>query len=155
VVCPALLEAQLARETGRRQQETARALDALLRPMPVPRRGLAEAWEANAGNDLTRFIENLLAARLLAAAGDTAAALAASRRYPRDIQTIVDFVYTLPEYLREEARLAAAMGDTIGALRAYEYYLALRTEPPGYAPWRATWDSVRAELAALQPRPSP
>jgi DNA-binding SARP family transcriptional activator len=152
VVCPAVLEAQLARVTGRQPLKAARALDALLKPMPIPRRGIYEAWEGAAHHDLTRFIDNLLAARLLAAAGDTAAALAASRRYPRDIQTIVDYVYSLPEYLREEGRFAAAMGDTVGAVRAYEHYLGLRTEPPDYGPWRTEWDAVGAHLAALTRR---
>jgi hypothetical protein len=53
----------------------------------------------------------------------------------------------LPEYLREEGRLAALVGDTSGALRAYRHYLALRENPD--PPWRAPWDSVRVELAAL------
>ena len=55
----------------------------------------------------------------------------------------------LPEYLREEGRLAAAVGDTVGAIRAYRHYLALRENPD--PPWRAAWDSVRVELAALSP----
>ena len=42
------------------------------------------------------------------------------------------------------------VGDTVGALRAYEHYLTLRTDPdPEVQP---QVDSVRVELAALRAR---
>ncbi len=43
--------------------------------------------------------------------------------------------------------LSGQVADTAGAIRAYRHYLALRENPD--PPWRAAWDSVRAELAAL------
>jgi hypothetical protein len=50
-------------------------------------------------------------------------------------------------FLRQEGRLAALAGDTTGAIRAYEHYLTLRTNPdPPFLPQR---DSVVAELAEL------
>ena len=42
------------------------------------------------------------------------------------------------------------VGDTAGAIQAYQHYLALRENPD--PPWRAAWDSARAELAALVAR---
>ena len=151
-VCPALLEALAARIGGRGALNRARALDRLLRPMPIPRRTLSDAVDGSATHDQTRlFLENLLAARLLASAGDTAGALAAVRRRPWDV-VMLD-VFEMPnEYLRLEGRLAAAVADTVGAVAAYQHYLGLRPEPPVHPPWRAEWDSVRRELAALRPR---
>ena len=91
-------------------------------------------------------IANLTLARLLAHYGDTVGALAATRRRPI---TWGDQGYaSFPEFLREEGRLAALTGDKAGAIKAYTHYLALR-EDPDYAPWRATRDSVRRELARL------
>ena len=56
----------------------------------------------------------------------------------------------IPEYLREEGRLAAMIGDTTGSIRAYERYLALREDPD--PPWRAEWEQVQTELAELVAR---
>lgn len=151
-VCPALLEALTARVTGRGALGKARALDRLLRPMPIPRRTFSDAFDGSATHDQTRsFLENLLAARLLASAGDTAGALAAVRRRPWDV-VMLDMFEMPSEYLRLEGRLAAAVADTVGAVAAYQHYLGLRPEPPAHPPWRAEWDSVRRELAALRPR---
>ena len=152
-VCPAILEAQLARVTGREQLAKARALDALLRPMPLARRGTGEL-DGSATNDGTRngHLENLVAARLLAAAGDTAGALVAVRRRPRDL-SLYDNLDNIIDFLREEGRFAAAMADTLGALAAYDHYLGLRPERPDYGPWAAEWEAVRAEVAALRRRP--
>jgi TolB-like protein len=151
-VCPAILDAQLARVTGREPLAKARALDSLVRRMPVPRRGLPDVMTWGRTHDQTRFLENLIAARLLAAAGDTALALAAARRRPVD-RVLLEGFENLIDHLREEGRFAGAQGDTAGALEAYDHYLGLRMEPPDYAPWRAEWDAVRAEAAALQRRP--
>lgn len=152
VVCPALLEAQRARLTGHRALETARALDRLLRPMPTPRR----SWWTFGGyvthDNIRPFADNYLAAQLLAAAGDTAAALAAVRRKIALAAFQLDFFDMAPEHLRLEGRLAAAMADTLAAVAAYEEYLALRSNRPAYPPWRAEWDSVRTELARLKPQ---
>ncbi len=53
----------------------------------------------------------------------------------------------LAAYLGMEGRLAERVGDHAGAIRAYEHYLALRSDPePGLRPGR---DSVRAELARI------
>jgi hypothetical protein len=152
VVCPALLEAQRARLMGRGALETARALDRLLRPMPTPRR----SWWTFGGyvthDNIRPFADNYLAAQLLAAAGDTAAALAAVRRKIAGAAFQLDFFDMATDHLRLEGRLAAAMADTLGAVAAYEEYLALRSNPPFHPPWRAEWDSVRTELARLRSR---
>ena len=90
-------------------------------------------------------VQNLFLAQMLRRYGEPALALAAARR--RMYGDAVGEMAGLPEYLREEGRLAALVGDTAGAIRAYRHYLALRENPD--PPWRAPWDSVRAELAAL------
>jgi hypothetical protein len=54
----------------------------------------------------------------------------------------------LSTQLREEGRLAARLGDRAGAIRAYEHYLALRSNPePALLPAR---DSIRAEVNRLK-----
>lgn len=50
--------------------------------------------------------------------------------------------------LREEGRLAARLGDRTGAIRAYEHYLALRSNPEPTL--LAQRDSVRAEVNRLK-----
>ena len=86
---------------------------------------------------------NLIAARLYERRGDRRAALTAVRRRA--------YAYHRTEYmathLREEARLAALTGDSAGAARAYQHYLALRSESePGS---RGEVEEVRAERARL------
>jgi serine/threonine-protein kinase len=91
-------------------------------------------------------IGNLLLARLWYAQGEIERALAAARR--RGLWGSTPKLQ-LPAFLREEGRLAALSGDTVGAIRVYERYLELRTEPdPG--PAQAQVDSVRKELRALR-----
>ena len=51
-------------------------------------------------------------------------------------------------YRRHEGRLAARLGDTSGAIRAYEHYLALRSNPEPRL--RAQRDSVQAEVNRLR-----
>jgi len=85
-------------------------------------------------------------ARAYESSGDRASALRIVRRgrwyYPPRL---------LGTQLREEGRLAAALGDRQGAIRAYERYLALRSDPePQLLPAR---DSVRAEVDRLRRRP--
>ena len=89
---------------------------------------------------------NLEVARLRERQGDLRAALAAVRRRP--------YAYHLSDYLashlREEGRLAALTGDTAGAVRAYQHYLALQSDPEPAL--RAGVEGVRAELAKLTGR---
>ena len=86
---------------------------------------------------------NIVLAQAYEASGDDARALDVTRRgvwfhAPRFLST----------YLREEGRLAAHLGDRAGAIRAYEHYLALRSDPePVLRPER---DRIRAELARLK-----
>ncbi len=149
-VCPRLLEALVAQVTGRDALARAKALDRFLRPLPMARRTFSDNLDGTATHDQTRaFLENLLAARLLAAAGDTAAALAAVRRRPYS-PSMNDFYEMPTEYLRLAGRFASARADTARAVRAYERYLGLRPTRPTHPPWAAEWDSVRTELAALQ-----
>jgi hypothetical protein len=55
--------------------------------------------------------------------------------------------------LREEGRLAALTGDRTGAIRAYQHYLALRTDPePSLRP---QVEQVRADLGQLLKEPEP
>jgi tetratricopeptide (TPR) repeat protein len=82
-------------------------------------------------------------ARSYEQSGDRAGALRAIRRGiwynpPRQLAPL----------LREEGRLAASLGDRAGAIRAYEHYLALRTDPePIFRPER---DRIRGEVNRLK-----
>ena len=88
---------------------------------------------------------NFSLAHAYESSGDEASALRAIRRGvwfnpPRMMST----------QLREEGRLAARLGDRAGAIRAYEHYLALRSDPePALIPDR---DSIRAEVDRLKRR---
>jgi DNA-binding SARP family transcriptional activator/TolB-like protein len=92
--------------------------------------------------ELPEFVGVLLA-RAYEAAGDEASALRVVRRgvwgYPPRL---------LSTYLREEGRLAARLGDNAGAIRAYEHYLALRSNPEPVL--SAERDSIRAEVSRLK-----
>jgi len=93
---------------------------------------------------------NLMLARLLREYGEPERALAAVRRRTYSAPFLMQFDFTsMPEYLREEARLAAEVGDTTAALEAYRHYFALRDPRPDHAIWAAQWDSMRVELRAL------
>lgn len=75
--------------------------------------------------------------------GDPAAALRVIRRgiwYSPGRQ--------LAPLLREEGRLAASLGDRAGAIRAYEHYLALRTDPEPI--FRQERDRIRGEVNRLK-----
>jgi tetratricopeptide (TPR) repeat protein len=86
---------------------------------------------------------NFELARAYEESGDEAGALRVIRRGvwynpPRMLAT----------QLREEGRLAVRLGDRTGAIRAYEHYLALRSNPE---PARlAQRDSIRAEVNRLK-----
>ncbi len=88
----------------------------------------------------------LLLARLHEAQHDPRGALAALRRRAVGFQPF--FIST---FMREEARLAAQVGDTGAAIKAYQRYLALRSDPePALRP---DVEQVRSELAALLAEP--
>jgi hypothetical protein len=157
VVCPELLNALLVRALHGDLRTAARQLDSLLRPFPLPPGGLFSVTrDETATHDNVRYVDNLVAARLLAEAGDTAAALAAARRrlFGRQTTYWMSGASGTHRHLREEARFAAALGDTAGARRAYEHYMGLRPDRPTHPPWAAQWDSVKAEYAALVARTS-
>ncbi len=88
---------------------------------------------------------NIVCARLHERRGDLPRALAAIRR--RDYYNVS---YLAP-MLREEGRLAVLTGDRDGAIRAYQHYLVLRSDPePEVKP---EVEQVRAELAKLLQEP--
>jgi hypothetical protein len=87
--------------------------------------------------------EHRVMARIYESRGDTAMALRAIRRYPRDYPGV-----WIGPTRREEGRLALIAGDTVGARRAYEHYLELRAEAE--PPLVAERDSVRALVAKLR-----
>jgi tetratricopeptide (TPR) repeat protein len=130
-VCPLLLEAAL--EWMQVGPNPAPAIDRLESLM---RRGT--------GFELPGNVASLMLARWRAMQGDYAAARAVAWGPPAHIGS--HFYMMVPAYRREEGRLAAALGDTAGAIRAYQQYLALRSDPdPG--PKASEVDSVRANLA--------
>jgi serine/threonine-protein kinase len=138
-VCPLTLEALLENRTA---TGTARPaldrLDSLMHDGPQ--------WFSGGTDVSPTAFANFVVARLRAAQGDYLAALAANRR--REVDYFPQFTWSLPAFLRQEGRLAALAGDTVGAARAYDQYLTLRTAPdPPFKPQR---DSVRSERAALR-----
>jgi hypothetical protein len=88
---------------------------------------------------------NFVVARLREVQGDLPRALAAIRR--RWIGNNAAPQQSLPAFLREEGRLAALAGDTAGAIRAYQHYLVLRTDPEPVV--QPEVDEVRRALARL------
>jgi len=139
-ICPLLLETLLE---SRRASGSARPflgqLDSLMHDGPQGFAGTSAVPAAYA---------NFLVARLRAAQGNYAAALAAIRR--RDVDYYPPYLWSLTAFLRQEGRLARLAGDTAGAVRAYDQYLTLRTDPdPPFKPQR---DSVVAERAAIRRR---
>jgi tetratricopeptide (TPR) repeat protein len=134
VLCDAVVAARRARlrDDGRFKEAVAR-LDSVARIGPV---------DFYAGDGVVDHAPIALA-RLLVASGDSTGALAALRRRPY----FIGWQPFLAASLREEGRLAAALGDARGAERAYQHYLALRSNPE---PARVgATDSVRAELSRL------
>jgi hypothetical protein len=88
---------------------------------------------------------NLVIARLAEAQGDLSFALRAVRR--RGGPFNLGPAFYLASFLREEGRLAALTADTAGATRAYQHYLALRTQPEPAV--RPEVERVQTELAQL------
>jgi hypothetical protein len=143
-VCAGLIEVLVAEQEGGDLQSAVVRLDSIVRPVPMPpARWLVE-------RDGTFWIDNLFLSRKLVEVGDTAAALAASRR-PRPWNSWHPEVTggLFVDLLREEARLTAMAGDTAGAIDAYEHYFNLRDTRPESQHWAAQWDSVRVEYGAL------
>jgi hypothetical protein len=131
-VCIAAAEAQLA--AARRRPDAAAALARL--------DGLLAA-----GSDVQQLfpsVATVIAARLYEARGDRQHALALARR------RTFWWNWLLSTPLREEGRLAALVGDTVEAMRAYQHYLALRSDPEPRL--RPDIERVRAELGALTGR---
>jgi len=96
----------------------------------------------------TSEVQNLMLARMLREYGEPERALAAIRRRIYNAPFIGGYT-SIPEYLREEARLAATVGDTTGAVEAYRHYFALRDSRPDHPTWAASWDSMRVEYGTL------
>ncbi len=88
---------------------------------------------------------NFFVAQLHAHRGDYAAALAAVRRRTYDIG--FPDIWLVPSHKRDEGRYAALAGDTTGAIRAYQHYLTLRTDPDPEL--QAEVEGVRAALEEL------
>ena len=157
-VCAALLEAKLAAASGSAGAAAALdRLDALIRSGPGGQRNgppvsftLSPAYvRSTVGISPVGFEDfvNLEVAHLRERQGDRRAALEAVRRRP--------YTYHLTDYLalhlREEGRLSALTGDRSGAVRAYQHYLALRSDPePALRPGV---EAVRAELAKVAGNP--
>jgi len=112
------------------------------RPDGVVLRALVDSMARDGCCALPPFV-NFALAHAYEESGDEAGALRAIRRGvgynpPR----------MLSVQLREEGRLAARLGDRAGAIRAYEHYLALRSDPePAFLAQR---DSIRAEVNRLK-----
>jgi DNA-binding SARP family transcriptional activator/TolB-like protein len=112
------------------------------RPEGAVLRALVDSMALDGCCALPPFV-NFELARAYEESGDEAGALRVIRRGvwynpPRMLAT----------QLREEGRLAARLGDRTGAIRAYEHYLALRSNPePVLLPQR---DSIRAEVNRLK-----
>jgi hypothetical protein len=92
---------------------------------------------------------NLQLARLQESRGNLTGALRALRRRAYFSWDLTFFSTAL----REEGRIATLAGDRAGAIRAYQHYLALRSDPePSQKP---EVEQVRSELAALLAEPRP
>ena len=139
--CAGMIEVEAARIEGRSAGPALVTLDSLMRRGPSP-----GAWDA--GVITAGGFPNLLLARDLVNHGDTIGALAAARRRTHPRASGLSGA-VLPEFLREEGRLAALTGDVTGAIEAYHIYLALRDRPSGYELWDAERLAVQGELAAL------
>jgi serine/threonine-protein kinase len=156
-ICAALLEAKLAAASRSAAANVALdRLDALMRSGPGGQRNgppvaftLSPAYvRSTVGISPVGFEDfvNLEVARLRERQGDLAGALAAVRRRGYSYH-LTDY---LAPHLQEEGRLAALTGDRAGAIKAYQHYLALRSDPePALRP---AVEAVRAELAKLDAR---
>jgi tetratricopeptide (TPR) repeat protein len=129
VMCAAMLDAVAAVAADRPDADEALArLDSLVQV------GFGSPWHVMAVGTLT-------AARLHEDRGDREAALAAVRR-----RVVYAGTY-LATFLREEGRLAALLGERDAAIRAYEHYLTLMSDPEPSV--LSDVRQVRGELARL------
>jgi tetratricopeptide (TPR) repeat protein len=135
-ICSAVVHAQHAALAGHPAGATAR-LDSLL----------ATGRHGGLVDDGHTEFAHVALARLHLAAGNPDAALRALRRRAH-YQGWQPYLATV---LREEGHLAAQAGDTAGAVRAYQHFLALRTDPEPIL--RAEVEQVQAELRALRDGP--
>lgn len=127
--CAALLEAWVA------FQETASDLDARIAAL--------DEMLIDGARDARLIRESaFLLARIHDARGQAARALEAIDR-----ARITRPHYYESTYLRERGRLAAILGDTVGAITAYQRYLAMRSNPEPTL--RAKVERVRSELERL------
>jgi TolB-like protein len=112
------------------------------RPDAAALRALVDSMALDGCCAMPPFVD-LALARAYEERGDDVSALRVIRRgvwyYPPRL---------LSTQLREEGRLAARLGDRTGAIRAYEHYLALRSNPePALVPER---DSIQSEVNRLK-----
>ena len=130
-LCLTMLDAMVASRSGTREAASlVSRLDSLLAEGPYV---FGSDWG------------NLALARLYEARGDAVSALRVVRRRPYDWDTGPLYLST---YLREEGRLAAMVGDRQAAIRAYEWYLALRANAD--ESYRPQIDIVRRALTTLK-----
>jgi len=131
-----LIDLLLTRLEGGDVRTSLLRADSVVRELPL----------GGAGNSAE--VQNLMLARLLREYGEPERALAATRRRTYFAPFAMNYT-SIPEYLREEARLAATVGDTASAVEAYRHYFALRDIRPDHPTWAASWDSMRVEYGAL------
>jgi hypothetical protein len=130
-LCGALLTALLAHAEGRADAGAwIDRLDLLMQTFPP---------------GMHNWYANLVLAEIHEARGDPERALAAVRRRPFRGRLTPSFASS---YLWTEARLAQLTGDTSGAVRAYNHYLALRSDPDPELESRSA--DARAALDALR-----
>ena len=128
--CALMLDAWSATQSNRPEaKRVVASLDSLLKTGPPAR--------------LANYA-NLLVSRLYEMQGDLRGALTAARRGSAFGIGPPAF---LSAYLREQGRLSALIGDRERAIRAYQHYLALRTNPEPSL--KADVEEIRAELAKL------
>lgn len=112
------------------------------RPEGAALRALVDSISQEGCCQIPEFV-NLALARAYEESGEEASALRVIRRGPwyyppRHVST----------FLREEGRLAARLGDRAEAIRAYEHFLRLRSDPEPQL--RAQRDSIRSEVNRLK-----
>jgi eukaryotic-like serine/threonine-protein kinase len=135
-ICAATLQADLANRQNRASATIdLERLDSLV----------SMGWTMNG---LTHLAATMTLARLFESQGDEGRALEAVRRrsYKHDGVGLSG----LSTLLLAEGRLALRTGDTTGAMKAFNHYLVLRSDPePGLIPRR---DSIRAIVASVERR---
>jgi tetratricopeptide (TPR) repeat protein len=114
--------------------------------LPIARMALELADSAARTYEVGQSLgANLVVARIAEAQGNLPLALKAVRRRAGSYDLLP--AWYLSTFLHEEGRLAALTGDTVGAIRAYQHYLALRPDPEPEV--RPEVERVREEIARL------